>query len=368
MSDEELKHAIALSAVPGVGDVITKTLVSYCGGVENIFHKKKSQLQKVPGIGAVTAEAIISFRDFSAAEKEVKFLHKHGIEALFYTDENYPSALKQIDDAPSLLFYKGNCKLNAQKFIAIVGTRHATEYGKAWTEKFIEDIAPHAPVIVSGLAFGIDIAAHRAALKNNLQTIAVLGHSFNTIYPGQHRATAEKITEQGGLLTEFATFDEFRKENFPERNRIVSGMCEAVIIVESAAKGGALITAEIAAGYNKDVFAVPGRATDVFSAGCHALIKQNKAALIESAEDFVQMMSWKKEETKSEKVKQREILFELEPNEQTVVDAIRARDPMHIDELMLSLAMSSSHLASALLTLEMKGVVKGMPGKMYKLN
>ena len=368
LSDEQLIFAIALSKISGVGDVIAKSLVSYCGGAEQIFKKKQSQLLKVPGVGPVIAENIVGFDDFKLIEKEIQFIHKHKIETLFFTEEKYPHTLKQVPDSPILLYNKGDIDLNEGRFISIVGTRNATEYGKDWTAKFIEEIASFQPVIVSGLAFGIDIAAHKAALKNGLKTIAVLGHPLNTIYPDQHRTTAEKIIEQGALITGFASFEEFRKENFPERNRIVAGMCEATIVVESGKKGGSLITAEIASSYNKDVFAVPGRAGDNFSAGCNYLIKNNKAAMIESAADFIAMMGWQKNENEKQLVKQRELFPDLEPNEKTVVELLQQKESTHIDELMLQLTLSSSQLASALLTLELNGVVKGMPGKMYKLN
>ncbi|GDX51005.1 DNA processing protein DprA [Bacteroidota bacterium] len=368
LSNEKLKYAIALSRIAGVGDVIAKTLVSYCSGVENIFSKKKSQLLKVPGIGPILADAIVNYTDFSNEEKEIAFLRKHKIQTVFFTDANYPLGLKQVSDSPILLFQKGELNLNEGRFISLVGTRNATDYGKEWTSKFIEEIAAYHPTIVSGLAFGIDIAAHRAALKYGLKTIAVLGHPLNTIYPGQHRSTAEKIIEQGCLLTEFSTLDEFRKENFPERNRIVAGMCEATIVVESAAKGGALITAEIASSYNKDVFAVPGRIGDQYSAGCNYLIKQNKAALIENAEEFVQVMNWQSDEKKNAPIKQRQLFPELDANEQLAVDMIQQRETIHVDELMLQLKLSSSQFAAAVLGLELKGVIKVMPGKMYKLN
>ncbi len=368
LNDEKLKYALALSRIAGVGDVIAKTLISYCSGIENIFSKKKSQLLKVPGIGPILADAIVNYSDFSNEEKEIAFIRKHKIQTVFYTDENYPLGLKQVSDSPILLFQKGELNLNEGRFISLVGTRNATAYGKEWTAKFIEEIAAYHPVIVSGLAFGVDIAAHRAALKHGLKTIAVLGHPLNTIYPGQHRSAAEKIIEQGCLLTEFSTLDEFRKENFPERNRIVAGMCEATIVVESAAKGGALITAEIASSYNKDVFAVPGRIGDTYSAGCNYLIKQNKAALIESAGEFVEIMNWQSDEKKNAPIKQRQLFPELDPNEQLAADMIQLKELIHVDELMLQLKLSSSQFAAAVLGLELKGVIKVMPGKMYKLN
>ena len=196
LSDEKLKYALALSRISGVGDVIAKTLISYCSGVENIFSKKKSQLLKVPGIGPILADAICNYKDFTIQEKEIEFIRKHRIQTVFYTDENYPLGLKQVSDSPILLFQKGELNLNEGRFISLVGTRNATDYGKEWTTKFIEEIAAYHPIIVSGLAFGIDIAAHRAALKYGLKTIAVLGHPLNTIYPGQHRSAAEKIIEQ----------------------------------------------------------------------------------------------------------------------------------------------------------------------------
>ena len=368
MTNEKLKYAIALSRVAGVGDVLAKNLISYCSGVENVFAKNKSQLLKVPGIGPIIADAIVNYKDFTSDEKEVEFINKNKIQHVFYTNENYPVGLKQVPDSPVLLFQKGELNLNEGRFISIVGTRNATDYGKEWTAKFIEEIAPYHPIIVSGLAYGIDIAAHRAALKHGLKTIAVLAHGLDTIYPGTHRSNAEKIVDQGCLLTEFSTADEFRKDNFPERNRIVAGLCEATIVVESAIKGGALITAEIASSYNKDVFAVPGRTGDQYSAGCNFLIKQNKAALIESAAEFVEIMNWQNDVKKLAPLKQRQLFPDLDPNEQLAVNLIQQRETIHVDELMLQLKLSSSQFAAAVLGLELKGVIKVMPGKMYKLN
>ncbi|MEO8087024.1 MAG: DNA-processing protein DprA, partial [Bacteroidota bacterium] len=242
-TDEQLKYQIALTLLPGVGPVLAKNLVSYCGSVENIFKKKKANLERVPGIGVERAAAITSHDVFEQAEKEVAFIRKHKINSLFYTEAEYPLRLKNCDDAPPLLFFKGTCDLNSQRMVAIVGTRNSTAYGKEITEQLVADLVKYEAVIVSGLAYGIDIIAHKACVKNNLPTIGVMAHGLDRIYPGEHKPTAEKMVKHGGVLTEFISKTNPDRENFPSRNRIVAGMVDAVVVIESAIKGGALITA-----------------------------------------------------------------------------------------------------------------------------
>lgn len=364
MNEQQLFYQIQLTLIPNVGDVLARNLVSYCGSIENIF-KKNAHLEKVPGIGPVIAKNIKEFRDEKLVEDEIEFIQKHNITPLFYLDEKYPARLKNYQDSPILLYYKGNADLNSSRMVAVVGTRKATEYGKDWTEKFVSAITPYNVTVVSGLAFGIDIAAHKASLKNNLPTIGVLGHSFKTIYPAQHKTVSERMQEQGGLLTEFPVSANFDKENFPKRNRIVAGMTDAIIIVESGARGGALITAEIANSYNKDVFAVPGRVNDEFSAGCNYLIKQNKAMLLESATDLALLLGWENKKTKPSAL--RPLFIELEESEVPIVELLKSKDSLLIDDIALQINYPSSQLAAALLNLEFKGVIKSLPGKVYKL-
>ena len=363
----DLLYQIALSLVPNIGDVHAKALVNIYGSAEAIFKAKRKELDIIEGIGTVRARSIKEFTDFSSSEAEIKFIEKYKIEPIFMTGENYPKRLLNCYDSPALLYYRGIADLNSSKIISIVGTRNNSDYGKMVCEKFIEDLQAENIIVVSGLAFGIDTIAHKAALKNNLQTIAVLAHGLDRIYPQQNKALAKQITGQGGLLTEFISNTNPDKQNFPKRNRIVAGICDAVIVIESGKKGGSLITAELGNGYNKDVFAIPGRTNDLKSEGCNYLIKNNKAALINSAEDFLEMMNWKQTPKPTSK-KQRELFIELSPDEKIVVDILQQQDSIQIDELYFKSGLSSSQVATALLMLEMQGVVASLPGKLYKLN
>jgi DNA processing protein len=283
--EKNLHFQLALTFIPNIGDVLAKNLVSYCGGPEKVFKAKKKDLIRVPGIDEVRAKSILDFDNWKDVEQEISFIAKNKIHSYFYLDEKYPARLKGLIDAPVMLYAKGNLELNAARTIAIVGTRHATDYGKQITDELIEGLHQFDATIISGLAYGIDIAAHRAALKHDLQNIAVLGHGLNRLYPGQHRSVAIKMLEHGGLVTEFKSMDAFEPQNFPKRNRIVAGLSDAVIVIESAANGGALITAEVANNYNRDVFCIPGRVGDKFSEGCNRFIRTNKANLIHNAED-----------------------------------------------------------------------------------
>jgi len=354
----DLLYQIALTLVPNIGDVHAKALVNMYGDAHSIFSAKKKELDHMEGIGTVRAKAIKDFIDFSTAEEEIKFIEKYKIRPLFISDENYPKRLLNCYDSPALLYYRGNADLNNSKIIAVVGTRNNSGYGKSVCEKFIEDLRSENILVVSGLAFGIDTIAHKASLKNNLQTVAVLAHGLDRIYPEQNKTLAKQITEQGGLLTEFISNTNPDKQNFPKRNRIVAGMCDAVIVIESSKKVGN--------SYNKDVFAIPGRINDSKSEGCNYLIKNNKAALINSADDFLEMMNWKPAPKPSPK-KQRELFIELSPDEKIVVDILQQQDSIQIDELYFKSGLSSSAVATALLMLEMQNVVLSLPGKVYKL-
>lgn len=369
--NNDLLYQVALTLVPNIGDIHAKALINIYGNAESIFKAKKKELDAIEGIGAVRARSIKDFTDFSSSEEEIKFIEKYKITPLFITDENYPKRLLNCFDSPALLYYRGNADLNTSKIISIVGTRNNSEYGKKVCEKFVEDLQSENILVVSGLAFGIDTVAHKAALKNNLQTIAVLAHGLDRIYPQQNKSLAKQITEQGGLLTDFISNTNPDKQNFPKRNRIVAGICDAVIVIESGKKGGSLITAELGNGYNKDVFAIPGRATDSKSEGCNYLIKTNKAALINSADDFLEMMNWSVRLhsglQKGSAKKQRELFIELAPDEKIVVDILQQQDSIQIDELYFKSGLSSSAVATALLMLEMQNIVLSLPGKVYKL-
>ena len=361
----DLLYQIALTLVPNIGDVHAKALINIYGDAHSIFKAKKKELEAIEGIGIVRAKSIKDFIYFTSSEAEIQFIEKYKITPLFITHKNYPQRLLNCYDSPALLYYRGNADLNTSKIISFVGTRNNSEYGKAVCEKLIEDLTEHNIFVTSGLAFGIDTIAHKAALKNNLPTVGVLAHGLDRIYPTQNKALAKQMTEQGGLLTEFISNTNPDKQNFPKRNRIVAGMCDALIVIESGKKGGSLITAELANGYNKDVFAIPGKTTDTRSEGCNYIIKQNKASLITSAADLVELMNWAPKE-KARK-KQRELFIELTPDEKIITGILQQQESIQIDELYFKSGLSSSAVAQALLMLEMQNVVLSLPGKVYKL-
>lgn len=363
MSVDPRIYQIALTLIPGIGDVLAKNLLSYCGSIEAIFQMTKGKLMKVPGVGEWTAQNLVSQDVLRIAEEELAFVDQQGLEMLFFTDENYPWRLKHCADSPILLYYKGTPVLNASRMVAIVGTRNITDYGKLYTEKIVEQLLPFRPVIVSGLAYGVDIMAHRAALRVGLPTVGVVGHGLDMIYPYQHRSVAERMQEQGGLLTEFRRETRPDKENFPKRNRIVAGMIDALIVVESAEKGGALITADIAFSYNKDVFALPGRLTDPYSAGCNWLINQHKAALFSSVDDMVKELRWGVEGGNAVRVPE---LF-LSEDESAVMQALQPAREMPLDELLHRVGWSPSRLSATLLEMEFKGLLAPLPGNRYRL-
>lgn len=361
-----LRYRIALTLIPGVGDIIGKKLVSYCGGVDAIFKEKKTNLLKIPGIGETLVNAIVNHDMFDRVEKEVAFIEKYNIQPLFYLDSAYPSRLKQCIDSPMMLYYMGNADLNSEKIVSIVGTRSITEYGKDMCKQIIKDLSSHNIMIVSGLAYGVDTCSHKAALENNLQTVAVLAHGLDRVYPATNKYLAEKMIKNGGLITDYMSLTNPDRENFPMRNRIIAGMADAVVVIEAAKKGGALITAEIANSYNRDVFAVPGKNTDTYSEGCNHLIKINKAALIQSASDLLYIMGWESNK-KPQKTAQRQLFIQLTPEQQIIYDLMSQKPNSSIDELCINSKINVSKVAEVLLNFELEGIIKCLPGKVYQL-
>ncbi len=348
-----------------MGDVNGKKLISYCGSPEAVFREKKKALMKIPGIGEATVSSILSQKVLERAEKEIAFIEKYKIKSLYYTDKEYPSRLKHCDDSPILLYYKGNADLNAERIVGIVGTRRATDYGKESCEKIIEGLAELDVLIVSGLAYGIDTCSHKSALDNNLKTVGVVAHGLDRIYPSDNKTLAKKMHRNGGIITEFLSETNPDRENFPQRNRIIAGMVDALVVVESAKRGGALITADIANSYNRDVFAVPGDINKKFSEGCNLFIKTNRAALIQSADDIKYVMRWETETKKP--AKQRKLFVELSDEEQIIVDLLKETDQAGIDHIVADSGLTPSKVASALLNLEFEGIVRSLPGKIYKM-
>ncbi len=361
----DILYKIALTLIPNVGNVLAKNLLAYCGSAQAVFNQSKAKLLKVPGIGPQVAESILTFAAFDRAQTELDFIEKHGIIPLFFSDTGYPEKLKHLADAPMVVYSLGTMNVHATRMLGIVGTRKASDEAKEFCAKLIAELKPYNCTIVSGMAYGIDITAHKAAVDNQMPTIAVLAHGLDRLYPAAHKNTAKKMLENGGLITEYVTGTNPDRENFPTRNRIVAGLCDAVVVIETDVKGGSMITAEIAFGYNRDVFAMPTAPSNL-NKGCNHLIKTNKAALIESAEDIAQMMGWEANTTK-QAAPQVQLLFELSDDENKVVDVLKNRNGAGMDELAYETKLTINQTAMVLLELELKNVVKSLPGKMYKL-
>lgn len=367
MLQSDLLYKIGITLIPGVGDVNAKKLIAYCGGVEAVFLEKQKSLLKIPGIGLTVAESILKSKVLSLAEKEIEFIEQNEIKPLFYLEKDYPERLKHCNDSPLMLYYKGNCDLNASRVLGIVGTRKATEYGKDICHKIVEGLAHLNVIIVSGLAFGIDVQAHKAALQCGLNTIGVLGHGLDMMYPSMHLNISQKMMKQGGLLTDYRSGSKFMPENFPKRNRIVAGMVDAIMVIEAAKRGGALITAEIANSYNRDVFAVPGRVGDIYSEGCINLIKTNKAMIVGSAQDIIYNMGWQEMGNKKAANVQKELFMEFTIEEQKIVDMLNGEGSISVDMICINSGLPVSKTAAVLLNLELKGIIKSLPGKKYQL-
>jgi DNA processing protein len=366
MLQKELYHTLALLQVDGVGDVIAKKLIQHCGSAEAVFLSKNTSLAKIEGIGKYLLKNLQDKTVFQKAEKELRFIEKENIKILHFQDTNYPKHLQNCFDSPVILFQSGKIDLTNRKIISIVGTRQVTSYGNTFTQKLIEDIAPLNPIIVSGFAYGVDIVAHQAALDCGLQTIGVLAHGLNQIYPKNHKKYMAKMEENGGFLTEFWSKSQPDRENFVKRNRIVAGMTEATIVIESAEKGGSLITAQIANDYNRDVFAVPGRTTDKYSQGCNNLIKTQRAHLLHSAADLVYILNWELKK-KEEKAIQKQLFVSLEPDEQKVYDYLLKTGKEDLDSIAIACELPTYKLSSLLLNMELKGVIKPLPGKLFEM-
>lgn len=362
----ELTYRLSLTQVPYIGYVHAKKLCEIYGSAAEIFKARLSDLVRIENLGEVRAKSIKSFKDFSRAEKEIEFIEKYNITPLFLTDKEYPQRLLNCFDPPTMLFYKGKANVNASRMVAIVGTRNNTDYGKSFTEKLVRSLADVNVTIVSGLAFGIDSIAHKCSLKYDIPTIGVVGHGLDTIYPKENTGLAKQMIVDGGLLTEFRSNTKPDKHNFPSRNRVVAGICHATIIIESGIKGGSNITANLAWGYNRDVFAVPGRSIDAKSAGCNMLIRENKAILLDDPEQFIEIMGWMDHE-KKHTVLQKKIFPELSADENTIVELLRKNKEASLDEINFFTNLSASAIASALLDLEMQGVVRSLPGKRFSL-
>ena len=361
-------HQIALTFLKNIGPASARSLMSYFGDAEAIFKAPAGKILKVPGIGEKTVAALNFDEALQKAEQELKFIDKHAVDIIFYTDSRYPKRLKNCIDAPVLLYSKGNADFNKQRVVSIVGTRNATEYGKDLCRQLIEELKQYDVLVLSGLALGIDVAAHKECLKNNVPTVGVVGHGLDRLYPAANRTTADKMLNNGGLLSEYPSGTIPDRENFPQRNRIVAGMADATVVIEAGIKGGALITAEIANSYNRDVFAFPGRVDDVYSEGCNFLIRNNKAALLTCAADLAYSMGWERSE-ESKPIEQFMLPFDLSADEQTIFNVIQQhKTPVAIDDLSLKINMPMSQIAMGLLNMEMQGYIRSLPGKTYKVN
>ncbi|MEH6407989.1 MAG: DNA-processing protein DprA [Leeuwenhoekiella sp.] len=365
MSDNELHAFLTLQHIPYLGDASIKRLLQHFESAEALLSAKKQELLKIDGIGEYKLREFYNKEHALAAEEELCFVQDNNIEYSGFRDAHYPERLKHCIDGPVILFQRGKINYKNQKIISIIGTRKVTTQGMAFTENFIEQIAPLNPIIVSGFAYGVDITAHKAAVKHGLQTLGVLAHGLNQIYPKVHKKYMPEVEENGGFLTDFWSTNSFDRTNFLRRNRIIAGISEATVVIESAAKGGSLVTAEIAGSYNRDVFAVPGRSTDLQSVGCNNLIKQQKAHLLTSAADLIYMLNWEVEQ-KSKPV-QKQLFIELDDTERKVWSFLNEKGKEQLDFIALNCDLPTFKLAGILLNMELKGVVRPLPGKLFEL-
>ncbi|MEX0314829.1 MAG: DNA-processing protein DprA [Allomuricauda sp.] len=366
MTEPEIIATLRLQAIPNIGDITAKKLIAHCGSPNAIFKDKIQHLLRIDGVGQMTLKGLHDSFYEGIAETEYNYIKNNNISLSYFEDEDYPKYLKHCIDAPFLLFRSGSINLRDRKIISVVGTRNITNYGTSFCEAFIEDIAPLDPVIVSGFAYGVDITIQKLAMEAGLQTIGCLAHGLNQIYPKAHKKYVSKITENGGFVTEFWSTSNPDRENFLKRNRIIAGMSEATIVIESAEKGGSLVTADLAHGYNRDVFAVPGRTTDKFSKGCNNLIKYQKAHILTSAAELAYLLDWKWEEEKADTSTQSELFVELDEMEQSIYSYLQGDGKQLLDTISLECGLSISKTSVLLFTMEMKGVIRPLPGKLYE--
>ncbi len=367
--EQELLYQIGVGLIPKIGPSNAKKLIAYLGSAEAVFHEKKSNLEKIEGIGSKLATQIRNSKVLSRAEAEIEFMVKNGIQYLYYRSKDYPRRLRECDDGPILLFYKGDVDFNQNQTLSIVGTRKPSAYGRWVADKVIRELAErgHRILMVSGLAFGIDVLAHRVSLEMGMDNIAVLAHGLDHLYPPEHREVAQKIVNQGALITEFLSQTNPDPQNFVRRNRIIAGLSDATLVIESARKGGSLITAEIALSYDREVFAIPGRINDEKSMGCNYLISQNKAALIQSASDLEFYLNWNQKGKEMPAIQQN-IFYDLSEAEQILLNELRLHRELNIDMLSYKLKLHSSIVSSMLLQLEFAGFLSVLPGKIVRIN
>ncbi len=366
MTDEKL-YQVAISLIPNIGPVLSRQLINHFETPQNVFKAKTGKLSKVPGIGEKLSRIIPAEKKMlDLAEKVIVDSAKANIDIHYFKEPSYPSRLLTINDAPIILYSKGKVNMNATRQVGIVGTRRATQYGLESTENIVNEAKSTNPVIVSGLAYGIDVKAHKQALKENLSTIGVMACGLDHVYPTRHRAVAEKMMENGGLVSEYPIGTKVDPRFFPARNRIIAGLSDAVIVVEAAKKGGALITGNIAFSYDRPVFAIPGDLNSTYSEGCNNLIRQLKAGIYTSFKDIIEALNWDLEE---EQTKVNENLYEgLSEQELKVVEVLKTNDrQMHLDQLSWQTQIPLGQMAGILLNLEFAGILKPLPGKEYRL-
>ncbi|MCF7559645.1 DNA-processing protein DprA [Sabulilitoribacter multivorans] len=366
MTENDLLYTLALQHVPNIGDIIAKRLISHCGSAEAVLKEKKQNLLKINGIGTVVLSDLYESHHLKEAEKEIEFIKTNNIKVTYFKGNSYPEKLKHCIDAPILLFETGNVNLENQHIISIVGARKITTSGMAFCEDVVEKLAPYNPIIVSGFAYGTDITAHKAAIKNNLQTIGCLAHGLNTIYPKVHKKYMVDVEKNGGFLSDFWSTDTFDKNNFLKRNRIIAGLSEATIVIESAEKGGSLVTADIANSYNRDVFAVPGRTTDSQSVGCNNLIKHQKAHMLTTPLDVPYILNWKLEDDKKPAI-QKKLFVELDTTEKAIYNYLKENEKQQLDVIAINCSLPIFKVSSTLLNMELKGIIRPLPGKLFEV-
>jgi DNA processing protein len=365
MNPQELLSLLALKKAPYIGDIIAKKLIREFGSAEEVFAQNLRSIAALEGIGEKKAQFISNKSGlFQKAENELKYIEENNIKYRVYYNDDYPKRLQYCVDGPIILFEKGNIDLDNPYTLSIVGTRQITSNGSAFLEKFISEIAPLNPVIISGYAYGVDILAHRLALEHKLQTIAVVAHGLNQTYPRNHEAYNEQMMEHGGFITDFWHTDNFDRKNFLGRNRIIAGLSEATVVIESASKGGSLVTADLAGGYNREVFAVPGRINDKYSTGCNELIKQSKAHMLTKTADIPYILGWEK---KQDLAIQKQLFVELNDDEKLIFNYLKKADQEMLDIIALDLKLPVHKVASLLMAMELKGIIKPLPGKLFML-
>ncbi|WP_405294788.1 DNA-processing protein DprA [Algibacter sp. Ld11] len=366
MTENDLLYALALQHVPNIGDITAKRLISHCGSAEAVLKEKRQNLLKIDGVGQVILESLFKPHHLKEAEKEMRFIEENNIEVSYFENSDYPEKLKHCIDGPILLFQSGHINLKKERLISIVGARKITTNGIAFCEKLVETLKPYNPVIISGFAYGTDITAHKAAIKHGLQTVACLAHGLDQIYPKVHKKYMVDMEKNGGFFTDFWSTDNFDRNNFLKRNRVIAGLSEATIVIESAEKGGSLVTADIANSYNRDVFAVPGRTTDSQSVGCNNLIKQQRAHMLTTPLDVPYILNWQLEDAQKPVI-QKQLFVELDSTERVIYNYLKENEKQQLDIIAINCNLPIFRVASILLNMELKGVVRPLPGKLFEI-